>query len=65
MATTYWILWGPASPGPPTIRCRGFMLRREAKLSGTGVSGCGFSLCKVAGPRGNIKMRWKTRARRN
>uniref|UniRef100_M4BTY3 Uncharacterized protein n=1 Tax=Hyaloperonospora arabidopsidis (strain Emoy2) TaxID=559515 RepID=M4BTY3_HYAAE len=39
MTTTYWVLWGPASPGPPTIRCRGFMLLREAELSGTGVPG--------------------------
>uniref|UniRef100_M4B9R3 Uncharacterized protein n=1 Tax=Hyaloperonospora arabidopsidis (strain Emoy2) TaxID=559515 RepID=M4B9R3_HYAAE len=27
----------PASPGPPTIRCRGFMLLREPELSRTGV----------------------------
>uniref|UniRef100_M4BEH2 Uncharacterized protein n=1 Tax=Hyaloperonospora arabidopsidis (strain Emoy2) TaxID=559515 RepID=M4BEH2_HYAAE len=26
-------------PGPPTIRYRGFMLLREAELSGTGVPG--------------------------
>ena len=31
--------WGPASPGPPTIRCWGFMLLREAELTGTGVPG--------------------------
>uniref|UniRef100_M4B8A6 Uncharacterized protein n=1 Tax=Hyaloperonospora arabidopsidis (strain Emoy2) TaxID=559515 RepID=M4B8A6_HYAAE len=29
MATIYWILWGLASPGPPTIRCRGVMLQRR------------------------------------
>ena len=29
----------PASPGPPTIRCRGVVLLREAELSGTGVLG--------------------------
>ena len=30
MAPIYWIIWGPASPGPPSTLSWGFMLFREA-----------------------------------
>uniref|UniRef100_M4BP68 Uncharacterized protein n=1 Tax=Hyaloperonospora arabidopsidis (strain Emoy2) TaxID=559515 RepID=M4BP68_HYAAE len=50
VATINCILWGPASPGSPTIRFRAFMILREAKLSITGTPNGTFeNYCKPEG----------------